>query len=251
MATQKKVTRVEGGSGTAESTRKFVPTAESKSKASKLRIIAVILWCVAIAAQVWAIVQLFRPPVSTTWVIVAIAIDLAAVIAGSLLWKKSNRFDPASREDGFRFFLQNQLGAFAAGIAFLPLFIFVLGSKNLDKKQKTVLGSVAGGALVIAALFGIDFNPPSVEQYTEEANRVEWLNNGQDYVYWTKAGTVYHVYSDCPYINTDRTTEIFEGTVAQAHEMKKLTRLCSRCEHRAIDEHHLDEAAYESTLQQE
>ena len=211
--------------------------------------IAGILWFVAIAAQVWAIIQLFHPPVSTLWVIVAIGIDLVAVVSGSLLWKKSNRFDPASKADGFKFFLQSQLGAFAAGVAFLPLFIFILGSKNLDKKQKTLLGSVAGGALVIAALFGIDFNPPSVEQYTEEANRVEWLNEGHDYVYWTKSGTVYHIYSDCSYINTDRTSEIFEGTVAQAHEMKKLTKLCSRCEHRAIEEHQLDESTYAPALE--
>lgn len=251
MATQKKITHVEGGSSTPEPVKRFVPTPESKAKASRLRTIAGILWFIAVAAQVWAIIQLFRPPISTVWVVVAIAIDLIAVIAGSLLWKKSNRFDPASKEDKFKFFMQNQLGLFAAVIAFFPLVIFILGNKNLDKSQKKLLGGIAAGALVVAALFGIDFNPPSVEQYTEESNRVEWLNEGRDFVYWTKAGTVYHIYSDCPYINTDRTTEIFEGTVAQAHEMKKLTRLCSRCEHRAIEEHSLDESAYENNADTE
>lgn len=67
-----------------------------------------------------------------------------------------------------------------------------------------------------------------------------------DNVYWTKSGKVYHIYSDCSYINTDRTNEIFEGTVVQSHEANKITDLCSRCENRAVKERNLDEADYVS-----
>ncbi|MBP1669395.1 MAG: hypothetical protein H6Q21_1761, partial [Bacteroidetes bacterium] len=59
-------------------------------------------------------------------------------------------------------------------------------------------------------------------------------------VYWTKSGTSYHLYQDCSYINTDRTDEIFEGTVAQARELKNITDLCDRCQNRAEKEKGLD-----------
>lgn len=251
MATNKKITRVDSSNSTSSSyeqpSRTFVPTSESKSKATTLRVVAAILWLVAIAAQVTAIWLLFRQPVNMLWVIIAIAVDLIMVIIGSLLWKKSNRLDPASEQQKFRFFMQNQLGLVAAAVAFIPLVIFILTSKNIDKKQKGILGAVAGVALLIAAMVGIDFNPPSVEQYTEQINRVEWLNDGRNDVFWTKAGTVYHIYNDCPYINTNRTDEIFEGTVQQARELKNITRLCSRCDNRAIHEHNLNEVDYIGT----
>lgn len=245
MATQKKVVHVAGGdSHVADGSGKFTPTSKDRNKAVAMRIIAGIMWLVAIAAQIVAIAMLFRPPVNMTWLIILIAIDLVAVVAGSMLWKKSNRLDPASEKQKFRFFMQNQLGAVAAVVAFAPLVIFVLSGKNLDKKQKGVLGGIAGAAMVVAFAMGIDFNPPSVEEYTEEANRVEWLNNGQNDVYWTKYGTVYHIFDDCPYINTSRTDQIYQGTVAQAHEDKNIERLCSYCENRSIKEKDLMETDY-------
>lgn len=247
MATNKKITRVTAGTNNdtpSGISRTFVPTPESKSKAGRLRVIAVVLWVFAVAAQIFAIARLFRPPVDTALVIIMIAVDLLLAVIGSLLWKKSNRLDPASEKDRLKFFIQSQLGMFTAIIAFLPLVVFVLMSKNLDKKQKTTLAGIAVGALAVAGIIGYDFNPPSVEEYTEQTNRVEWLNNGLNYVYWTKAGTVYHIYDDCPYINTARTDEIFEGTVAQARELKNITRLCSRCDHRALEERHLKESDY-------
>ncbi|MDA0356950.1 MAG: hypothetical protein O2952_05355, partial [Bacteroidetes bacterium] len=41
-------------------------------------------------------------------------------------------------------------------------------------------------------------------------------------------------YSSCSYINSNRTNEIFEDTVAQARELKNITDLCNRCESRAV-----------------
>ncbi|MFN3951289.1 MAG: hypothetical protein ACK4KT_02675 [Thermaurantimonas sp.] len=66
---------------------------------------------------------------------------------------------------------------------------------------------------------GIDFNPPSIEQFTDQIQEVESLTRS-NFVYWTKTGTKHHLYSDCRYINTNRTTEIFEGTVQEARELK-------------------------------
>lgn len=236
MEKRKKLTRVGGDIASSDRDfQTFVPSAESKGKATQLRVIASILWVLAISAQVVAISMLFRPPVNMTWIIILIAIDLALAVAGSILWKKSNRFDPASEKNKFMFFMQSQLGLVVAVIAFLPLIVFIITSKNLDTKQKGVLGAVAGVALLIAGVTGIDFNPPSVEQYTEQTARVEELT-GQNLVYWTKSGTKYHVYEDCHAINRDVTTEIFQGSVANARELKNITELCKFCENRAMKE---------------
>ncbi|HQB48319.1 MAG TPA: hypothetical protein PK785_05615, partial [Bacteroidales bacterium] len=189
----------------------------------------------AIGAQVVAISLLFRQPINMMWIIILIVIDLALAITGSILWKKSNRLDPASEKNKFLFFMQSQLGLVVAIIAFLPLVIFILTNKNLDAKQKGILGGIAGLALIIAGVTGIDFNPPSVEQYTEQTQRVEELT-GKNEVYWTKSGTKYHIYEDCHAINKDVTTEIFQGTVAQARELKNITELCKFCENRAAKE---------------
>ncbi len=248
MNSKKKITRVEGGDSSSENQSKtFVPTAESKGKATQLRVIAVILWVLAIAAQIVAITFILKQPINMVWIIALIVIDLILVIIGSLLWKKSNRLDPASEKEKFKFFMQNQLGLFAAAVAFIPIILVILTNKDLDGKQKGILGGIAAVALIIAGLIGYDFNPPSIEQYTEETNRVEWLNEGRNDVYWTKSGKVYHLFNDCSYINTNRTDEIFEGTVAQARELKNITSLCSRCENKAIKERGLDESNYQST----
>jgi len=242
----KKITRIAADPAAASPAQNiretFVPTAESKGKATRLRVIAGILWFFAVAAQAGAISLLFRKPVNMTWIIILIVLDLILVVTGSILWKQSNRLDPASEKNKFRFFMQSQLGLVVSAIAFLPLIVFVLTNKNLDGRQKGILGGIAGVALLIAGITGIDFNPPSVEQYTEQTKRVEWLNEGANKVFWTKSGKVYHLYNDCSYINTDRTAEIFEGTVAQARALKNITSLCSRCENRAVKERGLEEA---------
>lgn len=236
----KKITRVEDGeassSSTVNETRTFVASDESKAKARTFRIITIISWILAIGFEVWAIMLLQKAPVNTTLLIIMIVADLIFAVTGSLLWKKSNRLDPASNKEKIKFFIQNQLGLIISLIAFLPLVILIFTNKNLDKKQKGLVGAVAVVALVIASVLGIDFNPPSIEQYTEQTEQVKSLNNGINNVYWTKSGHSYHLYQDCSYINTDRTDEIFEGTVAKARELKNITDLCDRCANRAKKE---------------
>ncbi len=238
--TSKKITRVESGE-TIRETKSFVASDESKAKARNLRIFAILAWIVAIGFEIGAILLLRKAPVSTTGLIVLIAADLIFAVIGSLLWKKSNRLNPASEKDKVKFFIQNQLGLIIGIIAFLPLVILIFTNKNMSGKQKGLVGSIAVIALVIAGITGVDFNPPSVEQYTEQTEQVKSLNNGLNHVYWTKSGQSYHLYQDCSYINTARTDEIFEGTVAQARELKNITDLCDRCQHRAEKEQGLNE----------
>ena len=235
--TTKKITKVGGGDGDAPQKPTFVPTAEAKGKATQLRIISIVLWVLAIAAEIGAILVLSKSakPITTSvwvWMIAFIVIDLILVVIGSLIWKKANRLDPASRKDTIRFFIQNQLGVIIAVIAFLPLVLLIFTNKDLEGKQKGILGGIAILALVIAGLLSADFNPPSKEEYAQQTFRIEELT-GANSVYWTKSGTKYHIYQDCSAINTDRTDEIFEGTVAKARELKNITELCKFCENKA------------------
>jgi len=241
--TKKKVTIVGGGessSATVEKERKtFVASDESKAKARNFRIFAIISWIVAIGFEVGAIFMLKKVPINTTWLIVLIVADLIFAVIGSLLWKKANRFNPASEKDRIRFFIQNQLGVIISIIAFLPLVILIFTSKDLKGKQKGLVGVIAVIAMLIAGYVGIDFNPPSQEQYAAETAKVESLM-GANNVFWTKSGTRYHTYSDCYHINTSKTEEIFRGTVAQARELKNINQLCSTCRRRAEKERGLE-----------
>ena len=238
MSTNKKITKVNSeNSPTGNSDYTFVPSAENKSKANQFRLFAVLLWLGAIVAQVFAI-RMFLEAVNTgqspinVWVIGLIVLDLILVFVGSILWKKSNRLDPPSEKNKFLFYMQNQLGVIMAFVAFLPLIIFILTNKKVDGKSKAILGSIAGVALLIAGIGGFESNMVSVEQYTEQTRQVEDLT-GSNHVYWTKSGKSYHLYNDCGYINGDRTNEIFEGTVADARELKNITDICDRCQKRA------------------
>ncbi|MBK9335256.1 MAG: hypothetical protein IPM98_01210 [Lewinellaceae bacterium] len=231
-----KVTKVEDEASSTASTSGFVASVESLAEARKFRIIATIAFIAAIGFEIGGILLLQKPPVSTTWLIVLIVADLIFAVIGSLLWQKANRLDPASEKDKVKFFIQNQLGLIIAILAFLPLVILIFTNKNLSGKQKGIVGSVAVIALLIASAVGVDLNPPSQEQYAEQTKEVEALMGGVNHVYWTGSGKSYHLYQDCSYINSARTNEIFEGTVAKARELKNISDLCDRCENRRIKE---------------
>lgn len=230
--TKKKLTKIKPDQTATGKNLNFTPTPESKYKATKLRIVATVSWLLGIGCEIWAIFKLQENPVSMIWLIALIIADVIFVVIGSLLWKKANRFDPASEKEPIKYFVQNQLGLIVAILAFLPLVVLVFTNKNMDKKQKGIIGAVAICALLIAGFAGIDLNPPSQEQFAEQTARVEELS-GNNLVYWTKSGTRYHLYADCHSINKDATEEIFQGSVAQARELKNITVLCKFCEKRA------------------
>ncbi|MCL2455394.1 MAG: hypothetical protein FWD18_08905 [Micrococcales bacterium] len=239
MATKKNVVRVsdgEGSTSSATSAPTWAPTPEAKGRALRLRLFAAGLWAVAIGAEAVAIFWALRQDAPNIGILIGlIAVAAAGAITGSLLWKKANRLDPASREDTIRFFVQNQLGLIIAIIAFLPLIVMVFLNKDLDGKQKGIVGGIAIIALAAAGFAGVDPNPPSIEEYAEQTQEVEALT-GSNHVYWTVSGSRYHLYDDCNHINSERTVEIFEGTVAQARELKNITELCKTCRDRWLRE---------------
>ena len=213
----------------------FVPTAEAKNKATMLRIISIILWAGAITCEAIAIFKVLHnwaTDPNMVLMIILILADVALCIVANLLWKKANRLDPASEKNGVKFFVQNQLGLILSIIAFLPLIILIFTNKDMDGKQKGIVGVIAIVALIAAGATGLSLNPPSAEQYAEQTSTVEALT-GQNVVYWTQHGTKYHLYDSCQHINTDATEQIFTGTVAEARELKNISELCITCENKA------------------
>lgn len=228
--------------------KEFVASPEAKGKAKQLRAFALLAWLIAIVGQVLTIFYLIKNE-TMVWLIVAIVVILALAITASYLWKKANRLDPASEKNKVKFFFQNQFGAIMGVLSFLPLVILIFTNKDLNGKTKGIAGSIAVVALLVAGITGVDFNPPSIEQYTKEINEqtstLKKLNKDIDHVYWSKAGNKYHIYQDCHHIKNR--TGVTEGTVKESWEQKGISELCKTCEKRAAKENNVD---LEQTLEE-
>ena len=227
MAEKKNVKRefVEASTGKTGS-RPAVVTAANKKSATTKRIVAVVLWVLALAAEVGAILILngiwYIPEEQKLyWLIGALAVDLILVIIGSQLWKKSNRLDPASKASKVKFFLWNNMGLIASVICFLPLIILLLANKDLDGKTKKIATVVAVIALIIASLFSIDFDPVSAEELAEAQQAV-----GTGSVYWTRFGKSYHLDPNCHTLM--RSSKVYRGTIEEAFEANR-TDPCDFC----------------------
>ena len=142
--------------------------------ATRLRIFAALSWIVAIGTEIAGIVLLRQhkfdhgnlPLLIGLLVVIAIF-----AIAGSLMWKAANkttrRASPSPPGSSFR----TSSGRSSRVLAFLPLIVLIFMDKDMDPKNKKIAGGI-GVVLAAAATFiGIDFNPPSVEQYTQDMNK--------------------------------------------------------------------------------
>lgn len=242
-SSKKKVVKVDspkgGSGGSGASGPVWTPTPEAKSKATAHRIMAALLWFVAIAIEavaIWVVLPKVTEGAWQWWWLLLILIPIAAcAIIANLSWKKANRLDPASKKDTVRFFIQNQLGAFITVIAFLPLIIVVLLNKDIDGKQKSIVSIVAALVMLGAAATGVSWDGgPSQEQYAEEENIIVQLT-GADEVYWVKGGSVFHVCDSVPDVNKEsKDGQIYTGTVADAHEAGK-SRLTLKWESEAVN----------------
>ena len=155
-------------------TKEWRATQGQKSAATRLRIFAAISWLIAIGTEVAGIVMLRQGKFDQGNLALLIGLLVAIAvfaIAGSLMWKAANKHDPASRADTVRFFVQNQLGAIITVLAFLPLIVLIFMDKDMDPKNKQIAGGVGAALAVLATVIGIDFNPASVEQYTQDMNQ--------------------------------------------------------------------------------
>lgn len=206
--------------------RIFTPAPGAKSQATRLRIIALVLWAVAIILELVAIFWLLRPPFDELaanhgfpqwrwWTLLGfIAVIGVLSVIGSFLWKKANRYDPATRKEPVKFFIQNQLGAFIALVAFLPLIVMIFLNKDMDAKQKNLAGAAGIIVALVATVLGVDFKPLSQEQSAVESQVVTHLV-GQDLVWWSDGGKVVHLCQGVSDLQNAK-TQISSGPIADA-----------------------------------
>lgn len=223
-----------------------------KGSAAGYRAGAIVLWILAIACEILAILALtknftirFTQNGNTNMLILLIGLivlDFIFAVVAAQLWKKANRIKPMSEKNKFLFYLWNELGVIMACICFIPLIILLLKNNKLDKKTKTIVTIIAAVALLIAGVASADFNPVSAEQKAEAEAEIT------DDVYWTTFGHKYHMDLDCQAIVNSST--VYQGTVTEAIESGRST-LCSFCAKRHADELDLDALNVEKGAEEE
>ena len=201
-----------------------------KGSALGYRIGAAVLWLLAIACEVLAIMALlkdfafrFTHNGNTNMVItliIFIVLDLILCIIAAQLWKRANHIDPPSEKNKFLFYLVSELGVIMACICFIPLIIVLLKNNKLDKKSKIIVTVVAIAALLITGFASADYNPISAEE--KESAEQQIIGN----VYWTPFGHKYHLDLDCGAIINSGT--VYEGSVTESIESGR-TSICSFC----------------------
>ncbi len=210
-----------------------IKNVEATGEVGNKRIIAVVLWIVAIILEALAICSVmqssplygnlpfFEPLV---WMIIFLVLDLVCIIIAGQLWKKANHIDPPSEKNAFEFFVKSQLGAILSVVAFLPFLIVALLDKDADQRTKTIAAIVAGVALAVGVGTSADFNPVSSEDL--QAMQQNAIELGDGTVYWTEHGKVYHLNPNCRSIINSAT--IYSGDAAAAYE-HGLSRPCKFC----------------------
>jgi hypothetical protein len=204
---------------------------EVKGNSKSLRIAAIILWVLAIGAEIGAIYLL---KYDYRLLIGALVLDAILVIVGAQLWKRANRIKPCASQSKFVKMLWDQMGVIAALVAFIPFAIlFILNAKNLPKKTRNII------AVVLAVLFlgtvssAIDYNPPSPEQAKSQAAAAEEqiAAEGLDYtgtVYWTTYGKSYHLDPNCFTLARTKAENLHSGTLEEAYAAGR-TDPCDFC----------------------
>lgn len=189
-----------------------------RSGAQRKRIIAVVLWILAIGAEVVAIWTFNH--YSVLWP------SLAAIIADALLcviaaqfWKQSNRMDPPKGK-----FIKNQFGVIMTLIAFLPLGYFLLrNSKEIPSGAKRILAVVAAAAFVLTMGMSIEYDPVS-QSDLDQAEQMAIEYGGE--AYWGKYSKSYHFDPDCRTLLNS--AQVYQGTIEEAFELGK-TDPCDFC----------------------
>jgi len=224
-AKKKKIVSADTGKEVEAGSKRSVKQAAPVGNATGYRVGAVLLWIVAIALEVVAVLM-FIGKIDLKFMqvlyqmIAALVLDLIFVIIGSTLWKKANHIKPASEKNPVLFWLWNNMGLIVCAFAFIPFVILALTNKNADKKTKAVATVVAIIAMLIGGLVSYDWNPVSKEE--KDAAMTTITTD----VYWAPFGRVYHTHEDCGHLN--KSEKLTVGSVEKAIEEGR-TRLCSSC----------------------
>ncbi|MEA4914054.1 MAG: hypothetical protein VB061_05760 [Christensenella sp.] len=203
-----------------ESSVDEAPASGGKGSVKGLRIGAIILWVLALAAEVGAFFAfsyamrnqaLTFADLEMQLLVGALILDAIFCIVAAQLWKKANRIRPNLSDSKLVRTLWHQLGVIMVLVCFLPVGIFLLAkSDKLNKKTKTILIALLAALFLGAGAASVDYQQPSeaqVQQMQEEA-QAEAVGD----VYWTKFGKSYHFDRNCPYIK-DKTPAAEGGTL--------------------------------------
>lgn len=224
---KKTVTRVENTTKAEAGREPTVAVKADPASAKPKRIVAWILWVLALGCEALAIL-VFVGKVDLHFcsqvaqLIGFLVLDFVLVVVGAQFWKKANHLDPVSKTSKFKFWLWNNMGVIVCCFCFIPFLIYVLLiDKNADPKLKKVASIAAAVALLLGIGLSYDWHPVSKEELTVAQETLDGVD-----VYWTKFGSVYHTDLECQHLN--RSSEAFVGDVATAVANGK-TRLCKTC----------------------
>ena len=214
------------------------PAAASGQSVKGLRIAAIVMWVLALGAEVWAFIELHQLAVMSVLneeadlaallaypqaklFLLALVLDLILCIVAAQLWKKSNRIRPCLSNSALVRTLWHQLGVIMALICLIPLGIFLLlKTKNLNPKVRTILLVAFAALLVGATTASVDYQQPSKEEVAQlqaEAE-AEAAAAGIDMVYWTKYGKSYHFDRNCRSLARSNPENIGEGSLDDAFD---------------------------------
>jgi len=226
---------LKGGKNMPEKeTKKATPVKqESKGNSKTLRLIAIILWVLAIGAEVGALL-LFNRAIYDWKLYTALIIDALLVIAGAQCWKAANRINPSHSKSKFVKMIWDQMGVLVAFVAFIPFgILFILNAKNLPKKTKTALIAVLSVLFLGTVGASADFAPTSPEDLEqqvmeEKAALAEQGVDVGDTVYWTTYGKSYHLDPNCFTLARTKPENLHSGTLEEAFANKR-TDPCDFC----------------------
>ena len=201
------------------------PTTADLKKVKTLRIVAIVLWVLALACEIGAFFILNRgvknvvvengtvignafqvngalslASMEAKLMLGVLILDLVFCIIAAQLWKKSNAISPCLAKSALVRTLWHQLGVIMLLVCFLPIgIVLVCKSKKLNKKSKTILIAALSAAFIAATASNVDYKQPNSEEVQQI--RQEMINiAGDNDVYWTKFGYAYHLDKDCSHI---------------------------------------------------
>lgn len=215
----------------AEQSANEAPASGGKGSVKGLRIAAIILWVLAIAAEVGAFfafsyairngAQNWNDP-EFLLMIGALVLDAIFCIVAAQLWKKSNRIRPCLSNSKLVRTLWHQLGVIMVLVCFLPIGIFLLAkSDKLNKKTKTILIALLAVLLVGAGAASTDFQQPNDAEVAQLQEAAAMADDYTGTVYWTRYGKSYHFDPECQALSRTSPENLFSGTLQDAFDANR------------------------------
>lgn len=234
------------------------PASGGKGSVKGLRIGAIVLWVLALAAEVAAFfafsyairngAQNWNDP-EFLLMIGALVADAIFCIIAAQLWKKANHIRPSLSNSKFVRTVWHQLGVIMVLVCFLPIGIFLVAkSDKLNKKTKTILIALLAVLLVGAGTASADYHQPNDAEVAQLQQAAAAETDYTGTVYWTRYGKSYHFDPNCPYIAGKTLASeggtLYEGTLDEAFAAHRYDP-CDTCAGGAQAK--LDEAAGTTT----